>query len=112
MIAVRFDPAVIDAVRRLTEADGSEVTVSSWIREAVRREEYRQRVKWLDEHRHELEAVPGPGRLVAPRHIPSRSGFRTVSTGPGRTFCCPHMSIGNVAAFSCGTCGPVLAEAG
>ena len=33
MAAVRFDPAVIDAARRL--AEGSEMTVSSWIRKLV-----------------------------------------------------------------------------
>ena len=100
MVAVRFDPAVIAAVKRLT--GGSGVTVSSWIRAAVQREEYRQRVRWLDEHRRELEVVPGSGRAGAPRTIPSSRAL-----GHGRTFACPHMSTGNMVSASCGTCGPL-----
>ena len=111
MVAVRFDPAVIAAVKRLTE--GSEVTVSSWIRGAVQREEYRQRVKWLDEHRHELEVVPGSGRAAGPRKaLRSSLGWQpgptvTGSAGNGLTFRCQHLSIGNVASASCGICGPL-----
>ena len=104
MVAVRFDPAVIEAVMRLTEGTGT--TVSSWIRAAVQREEYRQRVKWLDEHSHELEAVPGSGRACAPRSVPS-----SLDLGAPRTFSCQHMSIGGVQGASCGICGPLPAAA-
>jgi hypothetical protein len=62
---VRFDPALLERVERL--AGAWHLSVSSWIHAAVQREEYRQRVKWLDGHRHELEIVPGSGRACEPR---------------------------------------------
>ena len=49
ILSVRFDPAVLERVRRL--ADAWDIDVSDWIRAAVSREEYRQRVKWLDGRR-------------------------------------------------------------
>ena len=107
MVAVRFDPATIAAVKRLT--DGTGQTVSAWIRDAVRREESRQRVKWLDEHRHEREVGPGSGRMAEPRALRSSltAGTRTGVTGTGRTFSCQHMSISNVESAACGICGPL-----
>ena len=51
---------------------------------------------------HELEVVPGSGRAGAPRTIPSSRAL-----GHGRTFACPHMSVGNAVSASCGTCGPL-----
>ena len=104
MVPVRFDPAIIAKVKRWAEMEGR--TVSSWIREAVWREEERQRRRWLDAHRHELEVVPGSGRAGAPRAIPS-----SLSLGAPRTFICPHMSIGGVQSASCGICGPMSAAA-
>ena len=44
--------------------------------------------------------IPGSGRQGEPRALQSSR-----SLGAARTFACPHMSIGNVASASCGTCG-------
>jgi len=101
MAAVRFDPAIITAVKRIAAAEG--VTVSTWIRRAVTREEERHRRAWLDANRHGLEVVPGSGRAVAPRALPSS----LAQPAAGRTFACEHMSVGNVVSVSCGTCGPL-----
>lgn len=97
-VPVRFTTDAITAIKRWATEDG--VTVSGWIRRTVAREDERRRRRWLDAHRHELEVVPGSGRLVAPRAIPSSLSLRK----PG-TFVCPHLSIGNVTSASCGTCG-------
>ena len=97
VLSIRFTMAVLTGARKWAAEDG--VTVSAWIRLAVAREEERRRRKWLDGHRHELEAVPGSGRLGVRRAIPS-------SLGPG-TFACEHMSVGNVTGASCGQCGPL-----
>lgn len=102
ILSVRFDPAVLERVERLADAGG--ISVSNWVRAAVNREEYRQRVRYLDEHRHELEVVPGSGRAGEPRALPS-------SLLPHRTFTCPHLTVGNVTSVSCGTCGPLNAVA-
>jgi hypothetical protein len=104
VLSVRFDPAVLATVERLAGAFG--VSVSDWIRAAVCREEYRQRVKYLDEHRHELEVVPGSGRRGEAKALPS-----SLSLLPARTLSCPHLSMGGVISASCGTCGPLRAVA-
>ena len=101
MSSVRFTPEVIEQVKQLATAE--DVTVGAWIRAAVARESERKRRTWLDEHCGELEVVPGSGRAVAPRAIPS-----SLSQRP-RTFSCPHLSIGNVVSASCVTCGPLAA---
>ena len=103
MSSVRFAPEVIEQVKRLTAAEG--VTVGAWIRAAVAREAERKRRAWLDEHRDELEVVPGSGRMAEPRCIPSSLSLRP------RTFSCPHLSVGNVTAATCGICGPLAAVA-
>ena len=102
MNSVRFTQEVIEQVKHLATAEG--VTVGAWIRAAVARESERQRRAWLDEHRGELEVVPGSGRMVAPRSIPSSLPIRSRTT-----FACPHLSIGNVTSAACGTCGPLVA---
>ena len=109
MISVRFDPALIAAVKRLAGETGT--TVSAWIRDAVRRESERQRRAWLDEHRRELEVVPGSGRAVPPRSIPSSLSllFPPRNGGPARTFSCPHLSVGGAEWASCGQCGDLRA---
>ena len=43
--------------------------------------------------------IPGSGRRGEARTLPLAAR--------GRTFTCPHLSIGNVASASCGTCGPL-----
>lgn len=101
MSSVRFTPEVIEQVKRLASAEG--VTVGAWIRAAVARESERQRRVWLDEHRDELEVVPGSGRACEPRRIPSSLSLRP------RTFSCPHLSIGNATDVACGICGPLVA---
>jgi hypothetical protein len=58
---------------------------------------------WLDEHRDELEIVPGSGRMGEPHRIPSSLSLRP------RTFSCPHLSVGNVVSATCGSCGPLAA---
>ena len=96
MVAVRFDPAVIDAARRL--AEGSGMTVSSWIRTLVAAEIGRpaERPQGL---------IPGSGRTGKPKTLGS------ALSGPARTFSCPHLSIGNVTSASCGQCGSLKAAA-
>jgi hypothetical protein len=95
MVAVRFDPAVIGAVKRLT--GGSGMTVSSWIRRLVAAEVARQAER-------PQGLIPGSGRMGEPMAL--RSSLGTFS-GTSRTFCCPHLSVGNVTAASCGQCGPM-----
>ena len=48
--------------------------------------------------------IPGSGRMGEPMAL--RSSLGTFS-GTSRTFCCPHLSVGNVTAASCGQCGPM-----
>ena len=43
--------------------------------------------------------IPGSGQHGEARDLPSAAW--------ARTFACPHLSIGNVASASCGTCGPL-----
>ena len=105
MISVRFAPEVIAEVKDIASAEG--VTVGAWIRrrvDAVLRD--RRRMAWLDAHRHELEVVPGSGRIGPSRSIPS-----SLSLGAQRTFACPHMSVSGVTAAACGECGPLAAVA-
>jgi hypothetical protein len=97
VLSIRFTAATLGGAKKWAAEDG--VTVSTWIRLAVAREEERRRRKWLDEHRHDLEVIPGSARLGERRAIPS-------SLGPG-TFACEHLSVGNVASASCGQCGPL-----
>jgi len=100
ILSVRIDPARRAAIERIADAWG--LDVSDWVRGALRREEYRHRVKWLDRHRGELEVVPGSSRAGVPVAIPS-----SLSLPSARTFACLHFSIGNVASASCGVCGPL-----
>lgn len=44
--------------------------------------------------------IEGSGRAGEPRALRS-------SLGRPHTFSCPHLSVGNVASASCGTCGPL-----
>jgi len=82
---------------------GKRTTISAVVREVLGRYLYeRRRMAWLDAHRHELEVVPGSGRLVEPRDIPPAFDLFVP-----RTFACLHMSVSNVIAASCGTCGPM-----
>jgi len=75
----------------------------------------RQRGEWIQARRHELEVVPGSGRQCEPRSIPSslelKRGYgvttETASTLAGRTFACPHLTVGNAMSVSCGICGPL-----
>jgi hypothetical protein len=47
ILHVRIDP---DTLKRVSQiADAWDITVSDWVRAAIRREEYRQRVKWMEE---------------------------------------------------------------
>ena len=48
--------------------------------------------------------IEGPGQAGEPRALRS-------SLSVPRSFSCPHFSIGNVVAASCGTCGPLRAAA-
>jgi hypothetical protein len=48
--------------------------------------------------------IPGSGRMGEPKSL-------TSSLVLGRTFSCPHMSIGNVESASCGVCGTMRAAA-
>lgn len=108
MVPVRFDPAVIDAVKVL--AFGAGQTVSAWIRGAVQAE--------LDRARRDRPAglIEGSGRAMPPRAL--RSSLTLVSTqstntaaGNGLVFRCGHMSVGNVIAAECAQCGPLQAVA-
>lgn len=107
MASVRFAPEVIGEVKNIASAEG--ITTGAWIRrlvDGVLRD--RRRMAWLDEHRHELEVVPGSGRLVTPHALMS---MLTLSSSAGRTLACQHMSIGGIISASCGQCGPMRAAA-
>jgi hypothetical protein len=108
MVPVRFDPAVIEAVKVLAGDSGQ--TVSAWIRRAVQAE--------LDRAKRERPAglIEGSGRGMPPRAL--RSPLTLVSTqstnttaGNGLVFRCAHMSVGNVVAAECAQCGPLHAVA-
>jgi hypothetical protein len=99
MTAVRFAPEVIEAVKDVAHAE--QLTASSWIRRLVQRELDRRPAQ------RPTGLIPGSGRAGEPRSLPSVT--RGGSGGPGRTFSCPHMSIGNVVSASCGECGPMRA---
>lgn len=107
VLSVRLPAAMAEELLAVVSGKGS--SISAVVREVIGR--YladRRRMAWLDEHRHELEVVPGSGRLVTPRAIPSTLTL----SGPGaRTFGCPHMSVSNVTSASCGQCGPMSAAA-
>jgi hypothetical protein len=49
--------------------------------------------------------IEGSGRMG------DRRSLGTSLSGTGRTFSCPHLSIGNVTHVSCGVCGPLPAVA-
>ena len=108
MVAVRFDPAAIEAVKRLT--DGTSQTVSGWIRDAVQREAGR------GERKRPAGLTPGSGCRGERKALRSSLGWQpgatvTGSAGNGLTFRCEHLSIGNVESASCGACGPLSAVA-
>ena len=140
MAAVRFDPAVIDAVKRLTE--GSEMTVSSWIRKLVAAEIAEPETVDFALDDGTVVQLPADavraisGRLmpllwvqdsvtltfgkpaVRPQGLIPGSGrmgepktLGSALSGPARTFSCPHLSIGNVTSASCGQCGSLKAAA-
>jgi hypothetical protein len=62
-----------------------------------------------DDPRHD---EPGEPKALPPS--PRGGGYGTAipvtgSGGGGRSFRCPHMSIGNAASVECGVCGPLQA---
>lgn len=139
MTAVRFAPEVIEAVKE--RASGEGVTVGSWIRRLVRREldvpaATELAVEGFDEPLRipagALEQVAaallpvlvrygqvdlrlgaarptglikGSGRMGEPKTL------GTSLSGAGRTFSCPHLSVGNVTDAACGICGPLAVAA-
>ena len=104
-VPVRFTASFVERVKMIAHAEG--MTVSSWIRRTVARELER----YIREHARDSAVIPGSGRLVAPRHIPSSLSYRpatgiTMGQGGG-TASCPHLSVASVTAASCGICGPL-----
>jgi hypothetical protein len=101
--SVRFSPRMLAAAQAAAEADDRDL--GQWIRMLVSNEIIRQR-RALRERPAGL--IPGSGRRGEPKSLPSAPRSGAVG-GPGRTFACEHMSIGNVEAASCGICGPLAA---
>lgn len=102
MVAVRFDPAVIEQCR--DHAAAGDVTVSTWIRRAVDRA--LERPSGL---------IGSSARTGEPKALPSApcspvfAASVTVASWNG-TARCPHMTVGNVIEATCGICGPMAVE--
>lgn len=115
VLNVRVSPALLSRVTARAAAEGR--SAGFWVRRAL----------WLalmaEERPH---AVPRPegliedaGRRGEPKALRSsletrRSyGYAATITlsGNGRTFTCPHFSIGNAVSASCEQCGPLVSAA-
>lgn len=92
MVSVRFTPAEFGAMSKAA-AGG---TLSGFIREAA-----------LAAASRPQDLIEGSARAGRPKAL--RSSLTLAR--PGRTFSCPHLSIGNVESASCGQCGPLSAAA-
>lgn len=55
---------------------------------------------------HPRGIIPDSARRGEPKALPS-----SLSLLPGRTFSCPHLSVGNVISTSCEICGPLQSMA-
>lgn len=87
MASVRFAPETIEAVKDVAHTEG--ITAGAWIRRLV--------TNALRPRKPEPVLVAWPAWGVA----------WNTTMGSGASFRCAHMSIGNVASASCGTCGPL-----
>jgi hypothetical protein len=101
--SVRFSARVLAEAQAAAEADDRDL--GGWIRMLVSNELIR---KCRVLRARPAGLIPGSGRRGEPKSIPSVPRGGGVG-GPGRTFACEHMSIGNVEGASCGICGPLAA---
>jgi hypothetical protein len=138
VLSARISPSLINQVTAAAGAEGR--SVGSWVRRALRdalehsgwRADERRRREAALATTAEVtggRAVPphviprpdglisGSGRAGEPRAFPSgiRRGYGYAMTltasGHGRTFACPHFSVGNAVSASCEQCGPLPAAA-
>jgi len=105
VVSVRMDQVMVALIRRYA---GPDVTVSAWVRRAVQRQ-----LRELRARERPAGLIPGSARRGESRSLPSSLGPAlcqvtgiTMGCGGG-TASCPHLSVGNVTAASCGICGPL-----
>jgi len=101
IVSVRFSARMLARANAAAEAAG--LSLGHWLRRLAASELAR-----VARDRRPSGLIPGSGRMLKPMAL--RSSLGTFN-GARQTFSCPHMSIGNVQAASCGTCGPMRAVA-
>jgi len=124
VLSARISPSLINQVTAAAGAEGR--SVGSWVRRALR--DALEQSGWrADERRRREAAQANTAEVTGGRSIPCRaipSSLPTLSvhrgygyavtltaTGYGRTFACPHFSVGNAVSASCEQCGPLSAAA-
>jgi len=101
IVSVRFSGRMLAAANAAAEAAG--LPLGHWLRRLVGCELAR-----LRRVERPSGLIPGSERRGAAKALPSSLG---TCNRHGRTFACPHLSIGNVVSASCGICGPLRAVA-
>lgn len=111
VLSARISPSLLNQVTAAAASEGR--SAGSWVRRALRNEVQRHRSVQRPER-----PIEGSGRRGEPKSLPSslppwqvrRSyGYAATLTasGHGRTFTCPHFSVGNAVSASCEQCGPL-----